>query len=169
MTSGSEQFFEIWKQQVNSGLQVLDAVAEASAKMRSTQLAAANETHQRTVEAEKLLAGAKDAQELWNAQCTWASANAERAAAYWRDQFEAMTAANARILRLMQERMQAAVPAGPEANPSVAVLASVDSAYREMLKASQQLLGFTAGGFGAAAKPEAATASAERASKKKGA
>jgi hypothetical protein len=167
MTSASEQFFEVWKQQVNSGLQILDAVAEATAKMRSTQLAAANEMQQRTVEAEKLLAGAKDAQELWNAQCTWASANAERAAAYWRDQFEAMTAANARILKLMQERMQAAVPAESGANPSIAVLASVDSAYREMLKASQQLLGFTTGGFGAAADPGATTRSAQGAPKKK--
>jgi len=166
MTSGNEQFFEVWKQQVNAGLQILDAVSEATAKMHSAQFAAANETHQRTVEAEKLLAGAKDAQELWNAQCTWASANAERAAAYWRDQFEAMTEANARILKLMQERMQAAVPAEAGANPSVTALASVDSAYREMLKASQQLLAFTTRGFGAAANPAAA---AEGGSKKKGA
>jgi len=153
MASGGEQFFEIWKQQVNAGLQILDAVAEAIAKMRAAQFAAANETHQRTVEAERLLAGAKDAQELWNAQCTWASENAERAAAYWREQFEAMTEANARILKLMQERMQAAAPVEAGTNPSVAALAAVDSAYREMLKASQQLIAFTTGGFGAGAAP----------------
>ena len=151
MATGSEQFFEIWKQQVNAGLQILDALVEADAKVRAAQLAAANEAHQRTVEAEKLLAGAKDAQELWNAQCTWASQNAERAAAYWREQFEAMGEANARILRLMQERMQSAVPAEAGANPSVAALSAVDSAYREMLKTSQQLLAFMPGPFGAAA------------------
>jgi cystathionine beta-lyase/cystathionine gamma-synthase len=162
MTSGTEQFFEVWKQQVNAGLQILDAVAEATAKMRSAQSAAANEMHQRTVEAEKLLAGVKDAQELWNAQCTWASETAERAAAYWRNQFEAMTEANARILKLMQERMQAAMPAEPGANPSAAGLAAVDNAFREMLKTSQHLLTFTTGGFGAAAAPTAG------ASKKKG-
>ena len=167
MTTGNEQFFEAWKQQVNTGLQLLDAVAEATAKMRSAQFAAANETHQRTVEAEKLLAGAKDAQELWNAQCTWASANAERAAAYWREQFEAMTEANARILKLMQERMQAAVPVEPGANPSVAGLAAVDSAFREMLKASQQLLTFSPGGFGPAASPSATAAQMAGGSKKK--
>lgn len=151
MTSGTEQFFEVWKQQVNAGLQILDALVEADAKMRAGQLAAANETHQRTVEAEKLLAGAKDAQELWNAQCGWASQNAERAAAYWRGQFEAMSEANARILRLMQERMQAAVPAEAGANSSATALSAVDTAYREMLKSTQQLLAFMPGAFGAAA------------------
>lgn len=153
MTSGSEQFFEVWKQQVNAGLQILDSLVEATAKVRAAQFAAANEAHQRTVEAEKLLAGAKDAQELWSAQCTWASENAERAAAYWREQFEVMTEANARVLKIMQERMQAVAPAEPGANPSVAALASVDSIYREMLKSSQQLLAFMPGVFGAAAAP----------------
>ena len=42
MTSGNEQFFEVWKQQVNAGLQILDAVSEATAKMHSAQFAAAN-------------------------------------------------------------------------------------------------------------------------------
>ena len=158
MASGTEQFFEIWKQQVNAGLQILDALVESDAKMRAAQLAAANETHQRTVEAEKLLAGAKDAQELWNAQCTWASQNAERAAAYWRGQFEAMGEANARILKLMQERMQSAMPAEAGADSPVAALSAVDSAYREMLKNTQQLLAFMPGAFGtAAASGEAAS------------
>jgi phasin family protein len=161
MTPGTEQFFEVWKQQVNAGLQILDSLVEATAKVRAAQFAAANEAHQRTVEAEKLLAGAKDAQELWNAQCTWASENAERAAAYWREQFEAMTEANARILKIMQERMQAAAPAEAGGNPSLAALSSVDSVYREMLKSSQQLLAFMPGAFGAAAAP------AEGAAKKK--
>ncbi len=151
MATGTEQFFEIWKQQVNAGLQILDALVEVDAKVRAAQLAAATEAHQRTVEAEKLLAGAKDAQELWNAQCTWASQNAERAAAYWREQFEAMGEANARILRLMQERMQSAVPAEAVAGSPVAALSAVDAAYREMLKNSQQLLAFMPGAFGAAA------------------
>jgi phasin family protein len=136
---------------VNAGLQILDALVEADAKMRAAQLAAANEMHRRTVEAEKLLAGAKDAQELWNAQCGWASQNAERAAAYWREQFEAMGEANARILKLMRERMQSAVPAAAGADSSAAALSAVDTAYREMLKNSQQLLAFMPGAFGAAA------------------
>src|SRR3990172_10482888 len=129
MASGGEQFFEVWKQQVNAGLQILDALVEADAKMRAAQFAAANETHQRTVEAERLLAGAKDAQELWNAQCTWASENAERAAAYWREQFEAMTEANARILKLMQERMQAAAPVEAGTQPSLPPPAAGGSAH----------------------------------------
>jgi phasin family protein len=145
MTAGTEQFFEMWKQQVNAGLQILDSLVEATAKVRAAQFAAANEAHQRTVEAEKLLAGAKDAQELWSAQCTWASENAERAAAYWREQFEAMSEANARILKIMQERMQSGAPAAAETNPSVAALSAMDSAYREMLKTSQQLLAFMPG------------------------
>ena len=93
--------------------------------------------------------------------------SAERAAAYWREQFEAMTEANARILKLMQERMQAAVPVEPAANPSVAGLAAVDSSFREMLKASQQLLTFSPGGFGAAASPSATAAQMAGGSKKK--
>ena len=116
MDSGTDQAFEAWKQQVNSGLRILDTLVEGTAKMHTTQLSAANETHERMREAGKLLAGAKNPQELWNAQWEWAMGNCERSGAYWRSLFETMTEANARLLASVQEN--AATVAGEPSKKS---------------------------------------------------
>lgn len=39
MTSGSDQFFEAWKQQADAGMKIVDAMAEANAKLNKAQLA----------------------------------------------------------------------------------------------------------------------------------
>jgi hypothetical protein len=47
MAGETDQFFEAWKKQVDTSLRVTDAVVESAAKMRATQLSAANETRER--------------------------------------------------------------------------------------------------------------------------
>lgn len=156
MANGMDPFFDAWKKQVDTSVRMMDAVVEATAKMRSAQLSAANETHQRTQALEKSLADAKSAQELLGAQWNWALASCERSAAYWRNLFEAMNEANGKMACCMQEGVKAAVPARTEgATPSTG-FAVVDNAYREMLKTSQQFLQYTAKALDTAALPAAA-------------
>ena len=151
MAGETDQFFEAWKKQVDTSLRAMDALVESAAKMRATQLSAANETHERMQALEKALAEAKSAQEMWGAQWNWALATCERSAAYWRALFEAMTEANSIMGRCLQDGMQGAVPApSGDGIPSTG-LAAMDNAYREMLKNSQKLLQFTTGAFGPAA------------------
>lgn len=156
MAGATDPFFEAWKKQVDTSLRLMDSVVEAAAKMRATQLSAANETHERMQALEKALADAKSAQEMWGAQWSWALATCERSAAYWRALFEAMTEANGILGRCLQDGMQGAVaaPSG-DGIPSTG-LAAMDKAYREMLENSQKLLQFTTGAFGASAAPGSA-------------
>ena len=155
MTTGTEQFFDAWKKQVESSVHIMDTVVKASAKMRSAQLSAANETHDRAQALEKCLADAKSAQELWNAQWNWALASCERSADYWRKLFEAMNEANGELAHCVQAGIQSAVPSETGGEMPPAGFAAVDNVYREMLKTSQQLLQYTASAFDASAKPAA--------------
>jgi hypothetical protein len=111
MATGNDELFEAWKQQMDIGMRVLDAMVQGAAKMRAAQLAAANETHQRTVEVEKLILGAQSPHELWTAQWNWAISNCSQAVDYWRAQLEAMTEANARIVSCVQDQARGAAEA----------------------------------------------------------
>ena len=168
MTTGTEQFFDAWKKQVETSARIMDAVVDATAKMRAAQLTAATEAHKRTQALETALADAKTAQELWGAQWNWALASCERSAAYWRSLFEAMTQANGDVARCMQDVAKGAVPAqSGDGMPSTGFPA-MDNAYREMLKTSQQLLQYTASALGGTA-PAAGTDPAANAEVKKAA
>jgi hypothetical protein len=103
---GTEQLFNNWKRQVEASVRAMDAVVEATAKMRAAQLGAAHETHERALELEKKLASATTAQELWNAQWNWTLACGERCADYWRNLFEAMNHAGSGVARSVQDAIQ---------------------------------------------------------------
>ena len=70
---------------------------------------------------------------MWGAQWNWALAGCERSAAYWRNLFEAMTEANSRIARCMQEGASAAGPLPFSGELPATGFQAVDSAYREMI------------------------------------
>ncbi|HTP60882.1 MAG TPA: phasin family protein [Burkholderiales bacterium] len=144
MAGANEQFFENWKRQVDTCLKLMDAVVEASAKMRAAQLAAAQETHRRVAELEKAVAEAGSAQEVCSAQWDWTLATCERSAAYWRSLFEAMAEANGRMARCAQDGVQVA-SAGQAGEVPATGFEAVDNIYREMLKTSQRLLEYTTG------------------------
>jgi hypothetical protein len=145
MTNGTDQFFDAWKQQVEASVRVMDALVEADAKLRSSQLSAANEAHERTQALEKALADCKNAQELWGAQWNWALATCERSAAYWRNLFEVMQEANAKMARCMQERVQGAAQTRGAGELPATGFPAFDQAYRELLKTSQQFFPALAG------------------------
>src|SRR5207344_2397773 len=81
--SASNQMFQSWKQQLDTNLKLIDALVQGTLEMRSSQLAAAMETHDRDMTAEKSVSGAKSALDLWAIQMNWMAGNLERSMAYW--------------------------------------------------------------------------------------
>jgi len=157
MAEGTDQILEQWRKHAEAGIRMMDAVVEATTQMRETQLATAQETHQRMQALQKSLAAAKSAQEMWGEQWKWALASCERSAAYWRNLFESMNAANARIARCVQEGASAAGPLPFSGELPSTGFEVVDNAYRDMIKSSQQFLQSATTAFAppAAAKKEA--------------
>jgi hypothetical protein len=149
MADAADQFLEHWKKQAEAGVRMMDALVEATARMRESQLAAAQETHERAQALQKSLAAAKSAQEMWGEQWNWTLASCERSAAYWRNLFEAMNEANGKIVRCMQDEAKAAGPLPFTGELPSTGFQTVDSAYRDMLKTSQQFLQSAASAFGA--------------------
>lgn len=154
--SGLDLFFESWKKQVDASVRMMDAVVEATAKMRAAQLAAANEMRERAQALEKALADATSAQELWGAQWNWALASCGRSAAYWQSLFEAMNEANDTMARCLGENVKGCVAEPGEGEPPATSFAAIDEAYREMFKTSQKLLQYTAKAFQTSAAPASA-------------
>jgi hypothetical protein len=140
MADGTDQLLEQWRKHAEGGVRMMDALVEATTQLREAQLAAARETHERMQALQKSLAAAKSAQEMWGEQWNWTLASCERSAAYWRNLFEAMNEANGRIARCMQEGASAAGPLPFSGDLPSTGFQAVDSAYREMIKSSQQFL-----------------------------
>lgn len=140
MADGTDQILEQWRKHAEAGVRMMDAVVEATARMREAQLAAAQETHERVQALQRSLAAAQSAQEMWGEQWNWALASCERSAAYWRNLFETMNEANGKIARCMQEGASSAGPLPFSGELPSTGFQVVDSAYREMIKSSQQFL-----------------------------
>jgi hypothetical protein len=140
MAVATDQILEQWRKHAEAGVRMMDAVVEATSQMREAQLAAAQETHERMQALQKSLAAAKNAQEMWGEQWNWALASCEHSAAYWRNLFEAMNAANGKIARCMQEGASAAGPLPFSGDLPSTGFQVVDQAYRDMIKSSQQFL-----------------------------
>lgn len=151
MADGTDRILEQWRKHAEAGVRMMDAVVEATTRMREAQLAAAQETHERVQALQKSLAAAKSAQEMWGEQWNWALASCERSAAYWRNLFEAMNEANGKITRCMQEGASSAGPLPFSGDLPSTGFQTVDNAYREMMKTSQQFLQSAASAFGAPA------------------
>jgi hypothetical protein len=140
MADPRDELLEQWRKHAEGGVRMMDALVEATTRMREAQLAAAQETHERMKKLHESLAAAKSAQEMWGEQWNWTLASCERSAAYWRNLFEAMTEANSRIARCMQEGASAAGPLPFSGELPATGFQLVDNAYREMIKSSQQFL-----------------------------
>jgi hypothetical protein len=123
---------EAWKQQIDAGWRMIEAITEASRRTREIQLEAAVAAHAGMEASRKLLAQAQDVQELWRIQSEWLSRSFAESMAYWQ--------------RLQQAALetQAALGAGlPAAAPAVAadggaMAQMMDNAYRQWLQATQQ-------------------------------
>jgi hypothetical protein len=113
--SASNQLFQTWKQQLDTNLKLIDALVQGTLEMRSSQLAAAMETHDRDMTAERSVGGAKTAMDLWAIQMKWMTSNLERSMAYWNQMLHAAADANGKLVECLREQASEAGsdPNGP--------------------------------------------------------
>jgi len=102
--STSRQILQTWKEQLDTGLKLIDAAVQGTLEMRSSQLAAAMETHARDLDAEKLVTGATSLSDLLAIQLEWMTGNLERSMAYWTQMFQAAADANTKLLECLREQ-----------------------------------------------------------------
>jgi hypothetical protein len=99
--STASQLFQSWKQQFDTNLKIIDAIVQGTLEMRSSQLAAAMETHDRDMSAEKSVIGAKSLNDLWAIQISWMTGNLERSMAYWNQMLQAAVDANSKLVECL--------------------------------------------------------------------
>jgi hypothetical protein len=105
--SASKQMLQNWKEQLDTGIKMIDAVVQGAMEMRTSQLAAAADMHNRDLDAEKSVMGAKTISDLMLIQLNWMTANMERSMAYWNQMFQAAGDANAKLAECLREHERA--------------------------------------------------------------
>jgi phasin protein len=118
--SASRQMLQTWKEQVDTGIKMIDAMVQGAMEMRTSQLAAATETHTRDLNIEKSVMGARTASDLLLIQLNWMTANMERSMAYWNQMFHAATDANAKLLECLRAQKLAGSDEGKASKASAA-------------------------------------------------
>jgi hypothetical protein len=111
----SNQLLQTWKQQLDTTLRLIDAAVQGTLEMRTSQLAAAMETHARDLDTEKSVSGAKSVQDLLAIQLNWMTGNLEKSMAYWNQMFTAAADANAKLLECVRAQAQASGGGGGKA------------------------------------------------------
>lgn len=149
------QFVEGWQKQMNAGLRVMDAMLAGAVKTRDAQLPAAGEYMARAAELQKSMLAARTPLDLWTVQCNWMMESATRGMALWKDLIDAASEANAAVYNCLREEAQQAggnvcaigqaavnAPGGSLATQDLVktALVTIDAAYGQMLKNSQQMM-----------------------------
>lgn len=175
------QFVEGWQRQMNAGLRIMDAMLESAVKVRDAQLPAAGEFMARAAELQKSMLDARSPLDLWTVQCNWMMENSTRALALWKGMFDTASVANANLFSCLREPAQPAggvgtravdqatvsAPAGSVATQDLVktALVTIDAAYGQMLKGSQQMMAAATEALNAGARfaaPAASKPSARR-------
>jgi len=138
-----------WKQPLEIAFRMVEALTQGATRLHEVQLDASTEAHADAVATLKAIQEASDPARVLELQILWTRANAEKAAAYWRAIFATMMQTQGELARCALPRapLQAASRAADAAKAAdasaeastEAVLAMMDSAYRQWLAASQQL------------------------------
>ncbi|TAK51145.1 MAG: hypothetical protein EPO27_03055 [Betaproteobacteria bacterium] len=149
------QFVESWQKQMNAGLRVMDAMLAGAVKTRDAQLPAAGEFMARAAELQKSMLAARTPLDLWTVQCNWMMESATRGMALCKDLIDAASEANAAVCNCLREEAQQAggnvcaigqaavnAPGGSVATQDLVktALVTIDAAYGQMLKGSQQMM-----------------------------
>jgi phasin family protein len=140
MSTRPEEFFvQAWKQQLDTGLRIIESVFEGAEKLRESQLQAAVESHADAEATRKAIAATTDAAEIFRLQNEWMSANVRKCAAYWRSFYEVVAQTDAEVIKCA---CGAASPASAQAlgpdESNRALFNLVDNACRQWLDATQQ-------------------------------
>ncbi len=88
MATNDDFLVQVWKQQLDTGLRVMEALVEGVTRLREMQLEAAARAHADLEATRKSMAAATDIVRLLELQAEWARANAQRCAEYWRGLYD---------------------------------------------------------------------------------
>lgn len=136
MTAKPEDFLlQAWKQQLDLGLRMIEAIVEGAVQMRRVQIEAGTDAHADVTATRKSLADATELAQIVKLQAEWTRANVQKCAAYWRDLYEVAT----RTQGELASRVGVQTPAAAiESDPNKAFLGMMDDAYRGWLDATQK-------------------------------
>ena len=149
------QFVEGWQKQMNAGLRVMDAMLAGAVKARDAQLPAAGEFMARVAELQKSMLEARTPLDLWTVQCNWMMESATRGMALWTGLIDAASETTGTVCNCLREEAQQAggsvraigqaavnAPGGSLATQDLVktALVTIDAAYGQMLKGSQQMM-----------------------------
>ena len=156
MATTDDFLVQVWKQQLDTGLRVMEALVEGATKLREIQLEAAARAHADLDATRKSVAAATDIGRLLELQAEWARANTQRCAEYWRSLYDVAARTQADIAGSVVRRLPApaAAPAAPADASKEAVLNLLDQAYKQWLDATQQFYRVPTMPMPGAAKPE---------------
>jgi phasin family protein len=143
---------QAWKQQLDIGLRVMEALVEGATKLREMQLEAATAAHADIEATRRSVASAKDVSRLLEMQAQWASANVQKCADYWRRFYEVTVRTQTDLAGCLAPRPS---PAAPADDSKQALLSLLDKAYKQWFEATQQFYKLPA--TPGTAKPEKAT------------
>ena len=111
MAINDDFLVQVWKQQLDTGLRVMEALVEGATKLREMQLEAAARAHADIEATRKSMAAATDIARLLELQAEWARANAQRCAEYWRGLYDVAARTQADIAGSVVPRVPAAAEA----------------------------------------------------------
>jgi len=137
VTTQAEDFLvQAWKQQLDVGLRLVEAMADGATRLREMQIEAATDAHADAVATRKSIAAAADVTQLLKLQTEWARANAEKCAAYWRALAEIAAQTRNELARCAG--VQAPALIGSDDDSKKALLSLIDNAYKQWLDTTQQ-------------------------------
>jgi phasin family protein len=142
MSTQPEVFLvQAWKQQLDTGLRLIETVIEGAEKLRESQLEAAVEAHADAEATRKAIAAATDPAEIFRLQNEWMNANVRKCAAYWRSLYEVIAETDTEVARCACAVSPTSAQSVPGFGPDVsnqALFNLIDNAYRQWLDATQQ-------------------------------
>lgn len=135
MTPDTQDYLlQAWKQQVDSGMHLVETLVEGATRLHEVQIEAAADAHADLEATRKSLAAAADLPQLVKVHSEWAAANARKCAEYWRDVYTVVARTQGELARCACAQ-SAAVPEEPS---NKALLGAIDDAYRQWLDVTQQ-------------------------------
>lgn len=139
MTSQPQDLMmQAWKQQLDTGLRVIETILEGATRIRETQLEAASFAHADIEATRKAIVAATDPSQLLKLQTEWARANLEKSLAYWRAMYQNVMETNAELAKCVSAGALIAAPQsvkGPDLDAFRQWFDSVQQFYKPIEKA----------------------------------
>jgi phasin protein len=129
MVKPDDFLMKAYRQQIVTGLRLLEALTAESKKLREYQVAAAAEANAAAAAARGRFEAATEVQELWRIQGEFVQASTEKSVAYWRAMYEAAARMQAAAARCAGEPWNAMAAVSATPAPVVAPLDLMEQAF----------------------------------------